>query len=240
MSRAVLIAAVVLAVLAPAAGAHARPKARAIVASCDRTEQAAVFVGRIDAVPGAVRMQMRFRLEISTPDEPAWSRVAVPGFSSWVTSDPNRSRYVYEKRVEALLAPAAYRVQLRFRWLDTRGAVVRSATARSRTCRQPDPRPDLRVPELTAATDGGGPRFDLVVRNLGRGAADASTVALRFPDGTTLRASVPPMVAAGREDVFLSGPRCPPGETVEVTADADDVVDEADEDNVAELPCPAT
>jgi hypothetical protein len=47
------------------------------------------------------------------------------------------------------------------------------------------------------------------------------------------------MVAAGREDVFLDGPRCRPGETVEVTADADDVVDETDEDNVAELRCPA-
>jgi hypothetical protein len=239
MLRPALIALLALALAMPASAVGAtrvRPKARSLVTSCDRTTQAAVFEGRMDAVPGAVRMQMRFRLEVSTPEVPDWTRVAVPGFSAWLTSVPDRSRYVYDKRVEALLAPAAYRVLLRFRWLDAQGAVVRTESARSRPCRQPDPRADLRPVDLTADADG---RYDVALRNIGHGDAPASTVSLRFPDGSTLSAAVPPMAAGGREDVFVSGPPCPPGYTVAIGADSADVVDESDENNVVALPCPS-
>ena len=182
---------------------------------------------------------MRFRLQISTPDEPAWTRLAVPGFSAWVTSDPGRTRYVYSKRVESLLAPAAYRVVTRFRWLDAHGAVVRSALVVSKPCRLPDPRADLRVVEVSRAPAAGfGRRYDIALRNAGRGDAGASTVRLLLRDGTALGADVPPIAPGGREDVFVTGPGCRPGDTLTVIADAGDAVDERDEANAFSLPCP--
>ena len=41
-----------------------------------------------------------------------------PASASGPPRRPARSRYVYTKRVENLLAPGAYRVAVRFRWLD--------------------------------------------------------------------------------------------------------------------------
>jgi hypothetical protein len=235
MKRLVLIA-TVLAGLVPAATASAKP--RAVVSACDRTHRTAAFEGRMDTVQGASRMQMRFRLQVSTPDEPAWSRVLVPGFSAWVTSDPGRTRYVYTKRVEALLAPAAYRVILKFRWLDADGAVLRTANATSRSCRQPDPRADLRVVSLDLAP-GPDQRYDITLRNAGRSDAASSVVRLALPDGTVLSAGVPPIAPGGRENVFVSGPACRPGAPVTVTADALDAVDERNEANAVSLPCPS-
>jgi subtilase family serine protease len=127
-------------------------------------------------------------------------------------------------------------VQVRFRWLDADGAVVRTALLRSRSCRQPDRRADLEPVALTVGADA---RYDVTVRNAGRGAAPASTVTLRFPDGTLVSAPVPPMAASGREDVFVSGPACWPGQSIAVTADSGDAVDESDEDNLAIFACPA-
>jgi hypothetical protein len=214
---------------------------RAFVESCDKSEQAAAFEGRMDAVEGADRMQMRFTLQVSSSDEPRWTRVSVPGFSAWVTSEPGRSRYVYTKRVESLLAPAAYRVKLRFRWLDADGAVLKNARATSRSCRQPDPRPDLRVIDVSAVrVRPAGRRYDVVVRNSGREDAPASAVELELENGTVLSGQVPPIAPGDREDVFLSGPACAPGDELTAIADADDEVDERDEDgNAVTFRCPS-
>jgi hypothetical protein len=229
-----LLAALVLA--APAAA----KAPRATVTSCDRTHRTAVFEGRMDTVKRAVRMQMRFRLQVSTPDEPDWRVLSVPGFSSWVTSDPGKTRYVYTKRVEALFAPAAYRVSTHFRWLDARGATIRTARARSKPCRQPDPRADLRVIGISLApADASGDRYDITLRNAGRTDAAASIVQVALPDGTMVSAAVPPISNGDNDDVFVSGPACRPGSMLTVTADAGDAVDERDEDNVFSLPCPA-
>jgi hypothetical protein len=217
------------------AQAVAASKPRAIVALCDRSHQTAVFDGRMDAIPKAERLQMRFRLQVSTPGKPGWTRLALPGFSAWVTSEPGRQRYVYAKRVEALLGPASYRVQVWFRWLDAAGATLRTAHVTSKPCRQPDPRPDLRVTRIGLVERG---RYDVAIRNFGRSDAGASTVQLLFPDGSIATAGVPPMTPGDREDVFVSGPSCKAGQTITATADVDDVVDERDEANTVTLPCP--
>lgn len=229
--------------VAPAAhaGAMQARSPRAVVAGCDKAHQSAAFEGRMDAIADADRMQMRFVLQVSTPEKPRWSRLNVPGFSAWVTSEEGRTRYVYTKRVESLLAPATYRVKMRFRWLDADGAVLKSARAISRSCRQPDRRPDLRVIDLSARRMGpGSRRYDVVVRNSGRKDAPASVVELELADGTVLLGQVPPIAPGDLEDVFLSGPACAPGDELTAIADADDEVDERDEDgNAVTFRCPS-
>jgi hypothetical protein len=155
-----------------------------------------------------------------------------------VTSEPSRSRYVYAKRVQALAAPAAYRVQVKFRWLDADGVTLRTARVTSRPCRQPDPRADLRVVAVSLAP-GSRNRFDVTLRNSGHTDAAASTVQLALPGGITLTGDVPPIAPGERDDVFLSGRACSPGDALTAIADVADVVDERDEANAFSFPCPA-
>src|SRR4051812_2408619 len=224
------------AALALAAPAAARPPARAVLAGCEKStaqaERAAVFEGRMRTIPGAARMQMRFTLQARTPDR-SWSAVAAPGFETWVTSAGGPARYVYTKRVESLVAPASYRVVVRFRWLTASGRVLAAARSRSGACRQPDPRADLAVRSigLEFAGDPARRRYVVLVRNRGRSAAKPSSLVLTVA-GRPLPAA--PVVALDPGEgtlVTVDGPACASGDLHEARADADEAVDESDEDD---------
>jgi hypothetical protein len=209
--------------------------------SCDRAHQAAVFAGQMDAAPASSRMQMRFKLQVATDAQPLWTAVKAPGFTAWVTSEPGRARYVYTKRVMELPGPATYRVQMRFRWLDAAGAVVRAARGTSKACAIPDPRADLRVTalEVRLGDDGQTNRYAVTVRNAGRRAADASDVRLALPGRAPITGLVGGLASGEKEVLVLDGPACQPGETITVTADATDAIDESDEANDRSFTCPA-
>ena len=246
--RAAILALVSLALLAPAASAAVpRWAAKAVVADCERSNdeagaRAAVFEGQMRSVRGAARMQMRFTLQARTPESPRWAAVAAPGFGTWVSAAPGTVRYVYTKRVEGLLAPASYRVQLRFRWLSADGGTLASARRSSRSCRQPDPRPNLVVSSLTVrpAAAPGRARYVAFVRNAGRSEADAG--ALRVAFGATVLPLAPVVALEPGEgiEVTVEGPACTEGDPVDADADAGEAVDEADEaDNRFTRLCPA-
>ena len=97
----------------------------------------------MQAVKGANRMPMRFDAA------PAAARRAVRSSSTapaWVSGNSARASvetYRFRKRVENLVAPAAYRAVISFRWLRRNGKVARVRRTRPPTCRQPDLRPDL-------------------------------------------------------------------------------------------------
>lgn len=197
----------------------------------------ATFEGRASLVVDAERIGMRFVLQVRAPGG-SWRRVRVPGFSAWHTSAAGRERYVYTKRLEGLVGPRDYRVRVSFRWLDASGEVVRRARATSPGCRQPDPRPDLRVAAITLGGDRA--HFAVTVRNTGRSDADPSRVELDLGDGRPpLSAPVGPIAARGQRTVVLSGRACASGALLTATADATDVVDERDEDdNALTVTCP--
>ena len=227
-------------VLAPAAPASS--PARAVLVTCDRGQRLAAFDGRMDAVSGAERMQMRFVLQDRLPHHRHYHRVRIPGFSAWQTSEAGKTRYVYTKRVDGLVGPARYRVVVRFRWLDQDGDVVREARARSRSCRQPDPRPDLSVDaiDVRPGTTPDRRRYAVTIANTGRSDADASKLTLDLGDGGSLfTTSVDPIGAGEQRTVVIGGRACLPGAELTATADATDVIDERDEDdNVLAAPCP--
>jgi len=247
--RAAILTLLMLALAAPAAGAAVpRWAAKAVLVDCERApgvddtaDRAAVFEGQMRSVRGAARMQMRFTLQARTPDTSRWGSVAAPGFGTWVSSQSGTSRYVYTKRVEGLLAPASYRVQLRFRWLSASGRTLASARRSSATCRQPDPRPNLVVSSLSVRQTARAGRYRYVafVRNTGRSAAEESE--LRVALGGTALPSVPVMALEPGEgvEVAVEGPACEAGATVDADADAGDAVDERDEaDNRFTRLCP--
>jgi hypothetical protein len=233
-----------LAVLAAAAAVHPAP-ARAVVADCQKStdvaDRVAVFEGRMRAWHHSARLQMRFRLQARTPGTRAWRRVAAPGFDQWQSADPGVRRFIYDKRVERLLAPASYRAVVRFRWLDAGGHTVGHAKRTSGVCREPDPRPNLVVQSLTVTRTAAGARYVALVKNTGRTSAGAFDVrfdaqAIPFAD-----VGAGPLAAGATARVVATGGACTPGAPLSAIADPDGLIDEHSEaDNELDTPCAYT
>lgn len=237
--RIVMSTALAALLLVPAAAGAAVPKyARGVsLTDCERGTGggagAAVFEARMRGLPRSARMQLRYTLQVRTPERTRYSALGAPGFGTWVGPSAGTSRYVYTKRVENLLAPGSYRVKVRFRWIDAAGDVVGRAKVISAACRQPDPRPDLSVRSIGVQSTGDPARYRYVafVRNTGHSAAGSSSLELTVAG--TLLGSAPVDALAPGEGILVSfeGPACSGGDVIEAQADADEAVDERDEDD---------
>ena len=208
------------------------PPLAAKLAACESgsapEDRFAVFSG---AMPreGAAVMEMRFDL-YERVGGGAWERVALPNWGSWErTTRRDVPGFIFTKRVEQLAAPAAFRARVRFRWSDAKGRVMQTATRTSRSCRQPDWRPDLRVVDVDPAETAGQPTR-VVVRNRGRGAAASFDVAVTRGSTTRIR-TVTGLPAGERATVTVPVGRCGPNGTVRVSVDPANAVEEALETN---------
>jgi hypothetical protein len=217
-----------------AAPAQAAP-AKVGLTTCAPNERAAEFEARMGEVAGAVRLKMRFTLQVRKRGQKAYHRVAAPGFRSWTTADPGTTSWVFTRRVEALVGPARYRAVVRFQWLDADGEQVAHAKRYSRACKQPDHRPNLKV---KAVSHPGPHRYVALVVNNGR--TESGPFDLQLAVGETLLEPVAleSLQPGEQEFVKVSGPRCAAGAAATVTADPLDVVDERSEgDNAFTLVC---
>jgi hypothetical protein len=204
-------------------------------------DRAAVFVGRMRAIPGGERLQLRFRLQERRSERGRWTTVGGQPLGTWSTADPGVRGYVFTKRVERLGAPGAYRVLVQFRWLSPAGEVVHRATRTSSVCRQPDFRPNLRPVAIDVLPAGDGrSRYRVTVANDGQGAGAAFELALRVA-GQSLAPVMAPQIDRGRSTAIeLEGPSCPAGGTVGAVVDsAGTVVEQREGDNALELACPS-
>ena len=246
MRRPTLIAAL-LAALALPASAHAADKVSlsAKVSDCttgaDDAERAAAFTASMPA-SGAKRMQMRFLLlqRVGPGPKGAFRKVAVPGWGAWEKSDPGRNGFVFTKRIEALVAPAAYRVVVSFRWQDARGHTTRTATRTSAACEVADPRPDLELGGVDAASIGKDTAaYTVAVGNDGHSEAAPFAVTVTVGDVVSDPVILGPLEPGERRSGTLAAPKCAPGSTITLTVDAAGAVDESSEaDDVVERPCP--
>jgi len=225
-------------VLPAAAGASVPKYARGVsLTDCERgtggDAGAAVYEARMRAVPRSARMQLRYTLQVRTPERTRYSALGAPGFGTWLGPSAGTARYVYTKRVENLIAPASYRVKVRFRWLNAAGRVIARAKAFSAACRQPDPRPNLSVRSLgvQAGHDAAHDRYVAFVRNTGRSAADPSLVELTVAGALLGSAPVDALEPGEGMLVSLEGPACAAGDEVAAEADADEAVDERNEED---------
>ena len=159
-------------------------------------------------------MQMRFTLQTRLTADDRWTAVEAPGFGVWTTSASGTSRYVYTKRVENLLAPGAYRVAIRFRWLAASGKTLNSVRAFSPSCRQPDPRANLLVRGISVEPTADPARrlYVVLVRNNGRAAADTSSLALTIGGEPQPVAVVPPLARRRGHARPGRGPALPGGQ----------------------------
>lgn len=230
---------------APAASASS-PSATTRLVECrsslDPSARTMTVESRMRTIPGARRLQVRFDLQTRLAGRARWTRLPGPGLGVWNTADPAPRRYVFDKRVEGLIAAAGYRMVVRFRWLDGGGRPLAAATRTSPVCDQPDLRPDLepvRI-EIAAGADSSRRRYSIPVRNAGRSPAEPFVVALTV-DGVALAPQrvTTGLQVKGRSELVFDGPGCRPGGSIVVRVDADGAVDERDEsDNQFVRVCP--
>lgn len=244
MRRAVLTLAALAALVVPAvASAGDAPRLRAAVTSCrtgdEASARAAVFTASMPAADDTVRMAIRFDLQQRTVDGGVWERVRARSFGRWERSDRGVAGFVYAKDVHGLSAPGEYRAIVRFRWwsADGRRRTVRRVT---RSCRQPDRRPDLVAGRLRVAHAGdpGLVLYRLPVSNEGRSPAGPFAVVLRAGGVQVARTEIGEIAPGGETTVELLGPPCLAGTVVELALDPDDAVSEADEgEAIIRPPC---
>jgi hypothetical protein len=223
---------VALALLLVPASAVAAGPASVTLTGCKPKERTAEFEARMDQIPGAVRMKLRYTLEARKPGR-VWRRVAAPELGGWRAASTETTRFISERRVTQLLGPSYYRALVRFRWIDEDGHVVARSRARSHACWQPDHRPNLKLRELSFEGQGS---YVALVANTGRSPSGDFDLEI-----TGLPPTVVADLAPGEERlVELTGPECEPGTPVTATADPLDLIDERNErDNAVTRRCPS-
>ena len=238
---------------APAAADHDKPYAlpaakgpvSATLEACRRAAHQegrfAIFAAEMRTIPGAARMSMRFDLYRRKPSGGRARRVSAPGLGVWRRSAPEVDIFRYHKQVTNLPAPATFRAVVRYRWYDRSGHVLKRARRATPACRQPDPRPDLVVGQVTVepAASPDSARYLIVVRNDGRSDAGRFDALLSVDGAMEAAQSIPSLAAGSQRTVSFVGPRCRSGSLVRVVVDPADGVDEADERNDSRtVPCP--
>ena len=136
---------------APAAGT-ASVGIEQCVTSTVQAERSATFTAQMAATATTQKMAMRIELQQRLHGESEFHTLAAPGFGVWRTSEPGVEIYKYVKQITNLDAPAAYRVAVRFRWVDERGHVLKRDELHTSRCVQPTlPGQVMQTPPSTGA-----------------------------------------------------------------------------------------
>ena len=114
------------------------------VTSTAQIERSATFVAQMVATAATQRMALRFELQERMRGETDFHTVIAPGLGVWQRSEPGVKIYKYVKQVTNLMAPAAYRAVVRFRWLGEKGRVFKRAELHTQKCVQPTLAPQVR------------------------------------------------------------------------------------------------
>ena len=244
---AAVLGAVVAAPVAAASHRHPAPYS-ARLAACHRSLRAEARLAVVSAWMRPIASASRMALKIDLYERPLaggrWTaRTDVPGLGAWTSpSDPSTDLFKYRQAVARLAVPFAYRFHVSFRWLDKQGGVVREAAVTTRSCREPDLRPDLVIDGVQArALRSGAVRYRVTVANEGESVARGVVVGAALPGETVARTRRVGLVDPGASArVVFIGPGCAAGAVGPTfTADPGGTVDEADETNNAfVLTCP--
>jgi hypothetical protein len=192
----------------------------------------AVFVGQMPSIANSKRMAMKFDL-FERLTGPGFKRIVVPKFGIWQKSLANQTGFVFQKRVDSLVAPANYRVVISFRWYGAHNKVIHEAQKISPVCKQPDPRPDLLVGKVRGARGAvkGTVDYAITVRNDGLGDAGPFGLLLTVNGAPVPQATVSGLAAQVKTDVVVNAPACTPGSTITVQVDPSGQVAESNETN---------
>ncbi|GAC1437479.1 MAG: hypothetical protein NVSMB51_11550 [Solirubrobacteraceae bacterium] len=230
-----LLVLVVLAALPGAASAAPGAPAGRVLATLDachpdalKDARYATFGAQMESLRGTSAMEIRFDLLQRNPGEGRFRLVPAPGLGNWHVSAPGIGSFRYSQEIAALPAPAAFRVQAVYRWLDARKRIQHRARRLTPVCMLPDERPHLAVGAISvrSAADGLSAAYEVMVRNDGLGAAGPFDVALAVGGLPLAPIALPGLDPNTRRLVTFAGPRCAPGTIVTATLDPRGQVDE--------------
>jgi hypothetical protein len=121
------------------------------VTSTVQAERSATFTGEMTSIPGAVRLSMRIDVEERAPGELEFHTVTAQGQGAWRAADPKVKVYKYLRQATNLSSPASYRGLVRFRWLNSKGHVIKHAERLTTRCVQPAPAIEPTTPASSAS-----------------------------------------------------------------------------------------
>ena len=207
--------------------------------ACDMSSpnRSATFYGRMDTVPGAAKLQLRFQLLERLGRDETWSKLDVPALRQWHTSQAGVKRFGWKQTVDALRVGGAYKARVQYRWLSTTGTVVSSDSHDTPVCR--GPLPNIAVGTLTVKP---GPTADtsvyrVLVSNTGKVAASNVDVSLSVDRAILDTVTVSQLGVGESRAVSFTGPNC--RRAVRVKADPNNSIGETLEtDNTQLYTCP--
>ena len=106
------------------------------ITAANQSERAATFVGQMTATSATQRMAIQIEIQERAPADIAFHTITAPGLGIWRQSETGVKIYKFVKQVTNLAAPAAFRAQVRYRWLDAHGRTIARAQRRTPVCQQ--------------------------------------------------------------------------------------------------------
>jgi hypothetical protein len=218
-----------------------------------QTQRAMSITAVMGHVDGTSQLQMRFQLVKRVKRHGPSTKVSGRGLNNWLTPPPPkppaavlgtqpRDTWVVKKPVVGLAAPAYYRFNVAFRWLDAQGQVIDTALRHSRVCFQPQLQPNLTLKQAGESAKYPG-TYWATIKNTGPAPSSQYTVQVAAADDDQQLAGsnwLGPVPRSGVNTVWLRGQPCTSGE-INVTLTPKDVTDDASAaDNMLTVPCPST
>lgn len=242
------IAAIVAALAAafPAAGLAAHrsdtaplgaPVAKTITCDFTSSDRSATFFARMDAVPGASKLQLRFQLLQRLGRGTRWDRLDVPALRPWHTSALGVNRLAWKQTVDNLRIGGAYKARVTYRWLSAAGTVLDTQTRDTPVCR--GPQPNIVLGDLSVRP---GPTVDtrtyrVSVSNTGKVDAEDVDVQLAVDRAALDTQTITHLAAGDTRFVSFTGPVCDRG--IRVKVDPSNTIGETVEgDNSQLFACP--
>jgi hypothetical protein len=209
------------------------------VLACDVTSSArsATWYARMDTVPGASKLQLRFQLLERLGKVETWSKLDVPALRPWHTSQAGVKRFGWKQTVDSLRLGGAYKARVQYRWLSASGAVLASQTREAPVCR--GPLPNVVVGNLTVTP---GPTeetrtYQVDIQNTGKLDAGAVEVSLSVDKAVLDTVTLDGLAPGQSATASFTGPLC--RHAVRVQADPGNSIGESIEgDNSQLFACP--
>ena len=243
MPRIVVILAALAAALCGGVAARAAetPSGSGLVArviACDVTtsDRSATFYGRMDTIPGASKLAIRFQLLERLGADDRFSKIDLAALKQWHTSQAGVKRYGWKQTVDNLHLGGAYKARVQYRWLSAAGTVLDTASRDTPVCR--GPLPNLTIGDLTTKA---GPTADtrtyrVDVSNRGKIDTDDVEVSLTVDKAILDTVTISQLAAGETRTVSFTGPPC--RRAMRVKADPDNTIGETQENDNSQLfPC---
>jgi CARDB len=185
-------------------------------------------------ITGTLRLQVRFELLMKAKSARRFTAISGRDLGNWLSPAISTlgqrpgDVWILRKPVVDLVAPAAYRFRVHFRWLGAHSRVLATATRQTGTCQQLELRPDLVVQSIAVQSVLDKPKLNrYVARIVNRGASAAGPFeVLIAPAGRTK--SVAGLGSHSSTLVSFTGPACATTSPPTIEADPYDQVDDYD------------